>query len=102
MNNQDQFKKDVIRAVIEDWLGSVAFESAPNMQNIAPTKLQAYKSSAKRVLHAQAYEGEAERIVTMAKNKIALQANGDLEVAYWRGVCAGLKMLNESLISFSQ
>lgn len=102
MNEHDQFKKDVIRAVTESWLGSITFEAAPDMQNISPPKLQSYKSSAKRALQSQAYEGEVERIITTAKNKIALQANGDIEVAYWRGVIAGIKLLNDSLISFSK
>lgn len=102
MNEHDQFKKDVIRAVSEAWMGSIEFEMAPDMQKISPAKLQSYKSSAKRALNADAYQGEANRVIETAKSKIALVANGDLEIAYWRGVVTGIKMLNDSLISFSK
>lgn len=102
MNEKDLFKQEYIRALINDWLGSVQLDEAPDMQKISPAKLESYKSAAKRALQNAAFQGEANRIVEMAKTKIALETKSDLEITYWRGTINGIKLLHAALVAFAQ
>lgn len=101
MTPQEQFQFEAIRSVINHWLGSIDLQSVPDLSKMTENQSRSYKSGAKAVLSSKTYQGEMARITETAKNKIALQTKGDLEVAYYRGIIAGMKFFDDALRSMA-
>lgn len=95
--------KRIIQLSTEYILKEYNLEFPPiDISKLTANQANIYKTAAKRILKSDTYNEETKRIVKQTIDKLALKAANDVEIAYFRGIIAGIKLLDDNLRIIAQ
>ena len=96
----DTFQSKAIKAVVNEHLKGLLLEIKKHPKDLSTKEMAAWKEHARLILGAELTRYAITKIKIEAKDKIALESQNDVEIAFNRGIVMGLKLFEQELRSF--
>lgn len=96
----DTFQSQAIKALVNEHLKGLLLEVTKKPKDLSTKEMHAWKEHARLILGADLTRYAITKIKSEAKDKIACEAQNDVEIAFNRGIIMGLKLFEQELLSF--
>ncbi len=97
---EDLFQSKAIKALVNEHLKGLLLEIKKHPRELSSKEMNTWKEHARLVLGAEITKYAITKIKIAAKDKIALESQNDVEIAFNRGIVMGLKMFEQELRAF--